>query len=113
MVITGRLKLAVFHYLQCPKFGVGERDTASKKYLQWNKNSLKRRQKGTDMKKGRHEAKKRMQGKNLFHSLRFQVPSYEEAGKQIFLKSKHFGYISFFREGKMRNSNGKSCFCSR
>lgn len=47
----GTVKLAVFHYLWCPKIGVGERDMASKKYLQWDKNSLKRRQKGVDRKK--------------------------------------------------------------
>lgn len=61
-----KVKLAVFHYLQCPKIGVGERDMASKKYLQWDKNSLKRRQKGEDIKKGKHEVKKKMQGKSLF-----------------------------------------------
>lgn len=32
--ITGRVKLAGFHYLQCPKIGVGKRDMASKKYFE-------------------------------------------------------------------------------
>lgn len=100
MGITERVKLAVFYYLQCPKIVVGERDMASKKYLQWNKNSLKRRQTGTDMKKGRHEAKKRMQGKNLFLEVSGSLLDQKKQANKYFLKVNILAIYHFSVRGR-------------
>ena len=102
MGVTGKVKLVVVHYLWLHKIGVGERDVASKKYLQWDKNSLKRRQKGKDMKRGRDGGKKRMKGKNLLPNVSGPPLRSEEESKRI-KKSKHSATSNFSVRGRLEN----------